>query len=95
MKSKKAVKTERCDGCARRFPKGELRRDEMDSALLYCSQCPGNKKYLVTFECEGMVVEAKNEEEAMKKAEEFIQNASSNKILDEVKLHLEGVEDYE
>jgi len=32
--------TDQCDGCKRSFRKGTLRRDFVDSSLLYCDGCP-------------------------------------------------------
>ena len=52
-------------------------------------------KFLVCVECEGMVIEAKDTQEAWEKAEDFMNTATPKKILDEVKLHLRGVEEYE
>ena len=34
--------TEKCDGCDKNFKRGELTRDSVDAALLYCDGCwPG------------------------------------------------------
>lgn len=33
------MQIERCDGCDRKFRKGDLIRDEHDATLLYCDSC--------------------------------------------------------
>ena len=77
------AEAETCDGCGKKFPKGSLRRDNVDAALLYCGEC--GLEFDVHFSINGFFskVDAKTPEEAMQTAETWLEakRAELEKVL--------------